>query len=200
MARIGLSKPYIATYVNNSGTVTYSARTVLGKYTNIDVSLDSSDENILYADNGPAESDSQFSGGTVTITTDDLRAAAFKTALGLVEEAIAATMATTTPTPKWMVFNDSQAAPYFALGGIIKKKVDGAYKWQAFILEKIKFRNPDLSVATQGETIEWQTPELEATILRSDASGHPWYRMSTELDSEEDAIAAIEAYLAVTGG
>lgn len=197
MARIGLSKPYIAIYVNTAGTVTYSARTVLGKYTNIDMSLDSADENILYADNGPAESDSQFSGGTVTVTTDDLRAEAFKTALGLVEESISGV---TTGSPKWMVFNDSQAAPYFALGGIIKKKVDGAYKWQAFILEKIKFRNPDLSVATQGESIEWQTPELEATILRSDASGHPWYRMSTELDSEEDAIAAIEGYLVVAGG
>lgn len=197
MARIGLSKPYIATYVNTSGTVTYSARTVLGKYTNIDMSLDSADENILYADNGPAESDSQFSGGTVTVTTDDLRAEAFKTALGLVEESITGV---TTGSPKWMVFNDSQNAPYFALAGIIKKKVDGAYKWQAFVLEKIKFRNPDLSVATQGETIEWQTPELEATILRSDASGHPWYRLSTELDSEEDAVAAIEGYLAVAGG
>lgn len=197
MARIGLSKPYIATYVNTNGTVTYSARTVLGKYTNIDMSLDSADENILYADNGPAESDSQFSGGTVTVTTDDLRAEAFKTALGLVEETISGV---TTGSPKWMVFNDSQNAPYFALGGIIKKKVDGAYKWQAFILEKIKFRNPDLSVATQGETIEWQTPELEATILRSDASGHPWYRLSTELDSEEDAVAAIEGYLVVAGG
>lgn len=195
MARIGLSKPYIATYVNTNGTVTYSARTVLGKFTNIDMSLDSADENILYADNGPAESDSQFSGGTVTVTTDDLRAEAFKTALGLVEESISGV---TSGSPKWMVFNDSQNAPYFALAGIIKKKVDGAFKWQAFILEKIKFRNPDLSVATQGETIEWQTPELEATILRSDASGHPWYRLSTELDSEEAAVAAIEGYLVVT--
>lgn len=197
MARIGLSKPYIATYVNTNGTVSYSARTVLGKYTNIDVSLDSADENILYADNGPAESDSQFSGGTVTVTTDDLRAEAFKTALGLVEEAISGV---TDGSPKWMVFNDNQNAPYFALAGIIKKKVDGAYKWQAFVLEKVKFRNPDLSVATQGETIEWQTPELEATILRSDASGHPWFRLSTDLDSEEDAVAAIESYLPVAGG
>lgn len=198
MARIGLSKPYIATYVNNNGTVTYSARAMLGKYTEIDMSLDSADENILYADNGPAETDSQFSGGTVTVSTDDLRADVFKTVFGLVEEAIATTMATTTPTPKWMVFNDSQASPYFALAGVIKKKVDGAYKWQAFVLEKVKFRNPDLSVTTQGDTIEWQTPELEAMILRSDASGHPWYRLSTELDSEEDAAAAIEDYLTVT--
>lgn len=196
MALIGLSKPYIATYVNTSGTVTYSARTVLGKYTNLDLSLDSADENILYADNGPAESDSQFSGGTVTVTTDDLLASAFKTALGLTEQAISTTV--TTATPKWMVFDDSQNAPYFALGGIIKKKVNGAYKWVCFVLEKIKFRNPDLSVATQGETIEWQTPELEATILRSDASGHPWFRMSSELDSEEDAIAILEDYMTVT--
>lgn len=195
MARIGLSKPYIATYVNNNGTVTYSARAVLGKYTEIDMSLDSADENILYADNGPAETDSQFSGGTVTVTTDDLRADVFKTVFGLVEEAITGV---TSGSPKWMVFNDSQAAPYFALGGIIKKKVDGAYKWQAFVLEKVKFRNPDLSVTTQGETIEWQTPELEAMILRSDASGHPWYRLSTELESEEAAAAAIESYLTVT--
>ena len=198
MANIGLSKPYIATYVNTSGTITYSARTVLGKYTEIDISLDSADENVLYADNGPAETDSQFSGGTVTVTTDDLRPDAFKTALGLVEAAIAATMATTNPTPKWLVFDDDQAAPYFALGGIVKKKVDGAYKYQAFILEKVKFKNPDLSLTTQGETVEWQTPELEATILRSDAAKHPWYRISTLLDSEEDAVAAIEAYLTVT--
>lgn len=198
MANIGLSKPYIATYVNTSGTITYSARTVLGKYTEISISLDSADENVLYADNGPAETDSQFSGGTVTVTTDDLRPDAFKTALGLMEAAIAATMATTNPTPKWLVFDDDQAAPYFALGGIVKKKVDGAYKYQAFILEKVKFKNPDLSLTTQGETVEWQTPELEATILRSDAAKHPWYRISTLLDSEEDAVAAIEAYLTVT--
>ena len=195
MARIGLSKPYIATYVHTNGTVTYSARAMLGKYTEIDMSLDSADENILYADNGPAETDSQFSGGTVTVTTDDLRADVFKTVFGLVEEAITGV---TSGSPKWMVFNDSQASPYFALAGVIKKKVDGAYKWQAFVLEKVKFRNPDLSVTTQGDTIEWQTPELEAMILRSDASGHPWYRLSTELDSEEDAAAAIEGYLTVT--
>lgn len=197
MANIGLSKPYIATYVNTAGTITYSARTVLGKYTNLEISLDDANDNNLYADNGIAESDSQFSGGTATITTDDLRPAAFKTALGLVESAIATTV-TASENPKWMVFDDDQSAPYFALGGVLKKKVDNAYAYQAFVLEKIKFRNPDLSVATQGETIEWQTPELEATIERSDAAKHPWYRISTLLGSEDDAVAVLEDYLSVS--
>lgn len=198
MANIGLSKPYIATYVNTDGVVTYSARAVLGKFTQIDIALDSADDNILYADNGPAEIDSQFSGGSVTCTTDDLRPDVFKTALGLIEAEIATTIATTSPTPKWLVFDDRQVAPYFALAGIVKKKVDGAVKWQAFVLEKVKFKNPDLSLTTQGETVEWQTPELEAAILRSDAANHPWYRISTLLDSEEDAVAVIEDYLTVT--
>lgn len=198
MARIGLSKPYIATYVNTDGTVTYSARMKLGKFTEIDISLDNADENVLFADNGPAETDTQFSGGTVTATTDDLRAEVFKIALGLVEEEIAASLETT--GAKWMVFDDNQAAPYFALAGVIKKKVDGNIRWQAFVLEKIRFRNPDVAVTTQGETIEWQTPALEAAILRSDAPTHKWFRISTELVSEEDAEAAIEAYLVVAGG
>lgn len=198
MANIGLSKPYIATYVNTSGTITYSARAMLGKFTELSIALDSSEENILYADNGPAETDSSFAGGTVTCTTDDLRPDVFKTALGLIEAAIATTIATTTPAPKWLVFDDQQNAPYFALGGIIKKKVDGAFKWQAFVLEKIKFKNPDLSLSTQGESIEWQTAELEASILRSDATNHPWYRISTLLDTEADAVAVIEDYLKVT--
>jgi phi13 family phage major tail protein len=197
MANIGLSKPYIATYKNTSGTVTYTARTTLGKYTNIDISLDATDDNILYADNGPAETDSQFAGGTVTVTTDDIDPSAFATAMGITPVAIATTV-TATSSPNWMIFDDDQAAPYFALAGIIKKMVGGVYKYQAFVLEKVRFKNPDLSLATQGETIEWQTPELEATILRSDAAKHPWYRITDFLGSEADAVAIIEDYLTVT--
>lgn len=197
MAMIGLSKPYVAVYKNTSGTVTYTKRLLLGKYTNLDISLDNADDNIFYADNGPAESDSTvFTSGTATVTTDDLRPEAMKDALGLTEETISTT--TTTTSPKWLVFDDDQEAPYLALGGIIKKKVDGAVKWCAFVLEKIRFRNPGMSLATQGETIEWQTPELEASIYRSDAAKHPWYRISNLLDSEADAIAILEAYLTVT--
>lgn len=197
MAMIGLSKPYIATYSASGTTVTYTARSLLGKYTNLDISLDSADDNVFYADNAPAENDgSTFTGGTATITTDDLRPDAMKLALGLTEETITGTGITTT-SPKWLVFDDDQAAPYFALGGIIKKKVDGEIKWVAFVLEKIQFRNPGMSLATQGESIEWQTPELEASIYRSDAAKHPWYRISNLLASEADAVTVLEGYLAI---
>ena len=50
----------------------YSDGGLLGKAVELSMELEGADANILYADNGPAESASQFAGGTLTITTDDL--------------------------------------------------------------------------------------------------------------------------------
>ena len=194
MATIGLSKPYFAKYSNTGSTVTYSGGALLGKYTELSIELDDQDANNLYADNEVAETDSQFSGGTATITTDDLRPDAMVASLGVKEEAITSEDITT-ETPKWYVFDDDQKIPYGGLGGIIKKKVDGTIKWAAFILNKIQFRTPGFAFTTQGETIEWQTQELVAAILRSDAQKHPWFRMSSFMDSEADAEAAVKQYL-----
>ena len=196
MAMIGLSHPFIAKYANNGTTVTYSDGVSLGKFTNLSISIDDPGRNDFYADNGIAESDnSVFTSGTVTVTTDDLTPASLVKALGLTEESIAATIATTTPAPKWMVFSDSQSVPFIGLGGVIKRIVGGVTKWQAFVLNKVRLANPSLTVATQGETIEWQTSELGGAIYRSDRSDHRWYQISTYLDSEADAIAAVEAFL-----
>ncbi len=194
MAMIGLSKPYIAVYANNGSTVTYSGLTTLGRYTNLDISLNDSGSNDFYADNGIAESDSGiFGGGTVTITTDDLTPASLVTALGLTQENIAATTATT--SPKWQVYGDSQSIPFIGLAGIVKKRVNGATKYVAVVLNKVKLSNPGLSVATQGESIEWQTQQISGSIYRSDATDHRWQQVSTPLDSEEDAVAAINSLL-----
>lgn len=65
MATIGLSKPYYALYQESGGTVTYSGGGLIGKATEMSLELEGADANILYADNGPAESDNQFAGGTV---------------------------------------------------------------------------------------------------------------------------------------
>lgn len=196
MAMIGVSKPYVAVYSNTGSTVSYTGLTTLGKYTNLDLSLDDAGANDFYADNAIAESDNRaFAGGSLTITTSDLDPAALKTVLGLVEEAIAATVATTTPVPKWLVNGDGQQIPYVGIGGIVKMQINGEIKYQAIVLNKVLLRNPGLSIATQGETIEWQTPTIEGRVYRSDAADHRWRMVSTYLDSDADAIAAITAVL-----
>ena len=197
MAKIGLSKPYYAIYSNTGTTVTYSNGGVIGKYTEFSLELEDGDNNILYADNGPAESDNSFAGGTATVTTDDLIAERMLAILGLKKEAITEP-ALSTKDAYWLVFDDDQDTPYIGLGGIIKKKINNATKYQAFILTKIQFTNPGLEAVTQGETIEWQTQELSATIMRSDEAKARWFMISNELDSEEDAEKIIKAHLNIT--
>lgn len=197
MATIGLSKPYFAKYDASTGTPVYSDGGLMGKYTELSISLNTSDDNILYADNGPDESDKQFSGGSASLTTNDLLAPVMAKVLGLTEEAISADDMTTA-TPKWLLFDDDQVIPYLGVAGIIKKQINGITKWWAYILPKVQLSNPGLAATTQGDTITWQTQSLTATIMRSDEPKHRWFMLSNELDSESDAEKAIKAFLSIT--
>lgn len=197
MATIGLSKPYYAVYSNSGSTVTYANGATFGKATEISIDLNDGNSNILYADNGPAETDTQFSGGTVTITTDELSAASLTTALGMDDEAISIASVTTTGA-KWLINNDDQVVPYVGIGGIAKKMIGGSIKYVAIILDKVKLRNFGNAITTQGETIEWQTPSLTGDIFRSDNSKHDWRRITTPLDTEAEAEACIKSYFSIT--
>lgn len=197
MATIGLSRPYYALYSNSGSTVTYSSGGVAGKYTEINLSLDNASDNDFYSDNGIAETDPGFAGGNVTISTDDLRPAIAEALLGLDTETITLDGLATT-SPKWLDFNDNQAAPFCGFGGIIKKKVDGAIKYVAFAFPKIKFRNPNIEATTQGKEISWQVSQLIADISRSDATDHKWFRMSSLLDTEADGEAIVKSFLNIT--
>lgn len=197
MARIGLSKPYVAAYSASGTTVTYASGASIGKFTKLELQLNSS-ENKFYADNGVAESDDQFGGGTVTISTDDLSPAAFKQVLGLAEENITGVSGVTTEGAKWQIFNDDQAIPFLGLGGVVKKKVGGAVKWVGIAFDRVQFRNPNETFETQGETVVWNTPELIADIFKSDNTKHSWRRVTTLLSSEAEAEAAVKAFLSIT--
>ena len=185
MATIGLSKPFFAIYSENGGVVSYANGSVLGKYTALQLQLENASENILYAG---------FAGGTFSVTTDDLRPDIAKAIFGLTEETISA-QDVTTAGAKWQVNDDDQVIPYLGVGGVLTKKVDGEVKYVAFVLEKVQFQNNGMDVTTQGETIEWQTPTLEGRLFRSDNAKHSWRRLSTLLDSEAEAVAAVKGLI-----
>ena len=198
MATIGLSRPYIARYTNAGTTVSYAGGRLLGKATELSIELNDNNSNILYADNAPAEQDNQFSGGSITITTDELRPQAVLSALGMVQESLAAVTDITTPGAAWLVNNDSQSVPYVGFGAVAMKMINGATKYVGIVLDKVQFRNPNDSITTKGETIEWQTPQLTGTIFRSDKSGHDWKRITTPLDTEAEADLAVREYLGIS--
>lgn len=193
MATVGLSKPYYATYTNSGSTVTYGTPAVLGKAVELSVELEGGDSNVLYADNAPAESVSTFAGGTLTITTDDLLLEPAAAILGMTVSDV------TTPEGDEIVFKADQTVPYVGFGAVVKKIQSNAPKWLAVVFPKVQFQNPGLSATTQDETIEWQTPELTANIMRDDTVDAVWQRWAM-FDTEADAESYIKSKLGVTSG
>ena len=183
MAVIGLSKPYYATYTNTSGTVTYGDLISLAKAREMSIDLNDAEDVILYADNGPAERAAGFTGGTLTLTIDELSIAAAGAILGVSP----ANSTSPSGTGNTLTFGGTTAAPYLGFGIVVKKQVSNSIKWMAVALKKVQFHMPNIEAVTQGETIEFQTPELTATILRDDSSSQNWAAWAM-FDSEDNAV------------
>lgn len=197
MAVIGLSKPYYGIYSVSGTTVSYADGAVMGKATEANIEIDTTEDNNLYADNAIAETDRSFAGGTLTLSTDDLSQEVAKAILGLTENTITGIEGVTDTSVKELVYDDTQTTPYLGVGFIVKKKVGGAYKWRAVVLSKVMFSVPADAATTQGESIEWQVPELSATIMRDDSATHMWKREAT-FTTEAQAEAYIKARLNIT--
>lgn len=197
MAVIGLSKPYYGIYSATGNAVSYANGAVMGKATEANIEIDTTEDNNLYADNAIAETDRSFAGGTLTLSTDDLSQEVTKAILGLTENTITGIEGVTDTSVKELVYDDTQTTPYLGVGFIVKKKVGGAYKWRAVVLSKVMFSVPADAATTQGESIEWQVPELSATIMRDDSATHMWKREAT-FTTEAQAEAYIKARLNIT--
>lgn len=174
MATIGVSKPYYAKYNAVDGKVSYSGGGVMGKMTELDISIETSEDNNLFGDNGIAESDRTFSNGTLTASTTDLSQEVIKDLLGVVEQDLEEIPGITDTGVKELSFDDNQVTPYLGTGFIIKKMVNHMTFWRAIVLTKVMFSVPSDSATTQGESIEWQVPELSGTIMRDDGETHRW--------------------------
>ena len=196
MATIGLSKPYYAIYAEAGGVVSYSDGAVMGKATEANISIETTEDNNLYGDNGLAETDRRFANGTLTLSTTDLSQEVSKAILGLTEQAITGIDGVTDTSVKELVYDDAQVTPYLGVGFIIKKKVNGAYKWRGVVLPKVMFSVPEAAATTQGESIEWQTPELTGAIMRDDSATHAWKKEAT-FTTEAQAEAYIKARLGI---
>ena len=197
MAVIGLSKPYYGIYSATGNAVSYANGAVMGKATEANIEIDTTEDNNLYADNAIAETDRSFAGGTLTLSTDDLSQDVAKAILGQTENTITGIEGVTDTSVKELVYDDTQTTPYLGVGFIVKKKVGGAYKWRAVVLSKVMFSVPADAATTQGESIEWQVPELSATIMRDDSETHMWKREAT-FTTEAQAEAYIKARLNIT--
>lgn len=195
MVTIGYSKPYVALYSGSGGKDTYTSGMSLGGGVSYTDSIEVADDNDFYADNRVDETESGvFTSGEATMNVNYLSPAAAKMILGLTNQ-------TTVGDVQWDDYDDDANPPDVGYGHVKKVMNDGVIQYIAFVLPRIKFALPNESAETQGENIDWQTQELTATIMRSLNGKHKWRSgVPTPFDTEEEAEAAVVAYLSQTAG
>lgn len=194
MAFIGLAVPIAARYSDDGfGNITYTGGRRFAKAVEFQTAFGDKKSNNLYADNSIAESQNSFSGGTITLKTDNLDAEASKLILGLTEEEIHYNG----KTAKTLVDKASDTSPYLGFGIIMKGQNSGKPGYVAVILPKVVFSTPADSAKTQGESIEWQTPTITGTIMRDDQPDPAW-RYRAEFPTEAAAAEFIKWFLGMT--
>lgn len=185
----GFSLPYVALYTANGGTVTYSQGQRLARGVQVSIEAEAEDDNIFYADNISAESaPGIFTSGTATFTVDGLKLAAEQLIMGI----------PAADSEGFIHYGENLTIPYVGVGFVCRYMEDGVTSYVPYILTKCRFVTPGVDAQTATETIEWQTQEITATLLRDDTQNHDWKLVGTEQTTEALAEAKIKAKFNIT--
>ena len=180
----GFSKPYVALYNNNNGTITYSSGQALARGVEVQIEPEVTDDSTFYADNVIAESEAGvFNGGTLTLTVDGLKDAANKLIYGLPEA-----------SQGWYDYDNSQAIPFVGIGFVVRYQEEGVVSFVPMILTKVLFNEYGVNANTQEEEIDWQTAELTAQIFRDDSAKQVWKKVGSAQTSEALALEQITSF------
>ena len=130
-------------------------------------------EATLYADDGAAEIVKEFKSGTLSLGVDDLGGS------------VASDLTGATIDNNGVVVSTAEDGGTPVAIGFRAKKSNGKYRY--FWLYRVKFGIPATALATKGDSITFNTPTIEGTIMRRNkvdgAGKHPWKVEATEGDT-----------------
>ena len=178
MANIGLRGIKMA--ILDEATNEYSGGVTIGKAIKADIQISSNDVK-LYAEDAVAESDQSFKSGKITIGVDDISTENQGLALGhqVSEEGE-------------LISRADDIAPYMGVGFYAVKKKNNKLKYRAIVFLKVQFSEPNDTSETKGETVSFQTPSIEGSILVN--KNREWKKEKT-FETEEEAIEYINEKL-----
>ena len=193
MAGIGLYGVFYAKATVNSSTgvlTGYNGVQTMGKAISASFEPTTVDDNPLYANNGIAERDvSASSGGTLDLTLDRLKEAAYADLFGLTQKAT--TVLTDVGGTGFEFSGDELSNPVGVAFVRWNQEDNSRSHYDAIIYSYVVFSPPSDSCQTLGKTVEWQTPEISGTVYGSTLCGaKPWkqiYHFPTQ--------AACEAFI-----
>ena len=193
----GYSQPIVAKYVYNQGAISYTNKTPLARGVEVNIEVEIGDATNFFADNTIAESVAgQFNGATATLTVDGLKDAARDLIAGLVTSKSISVNTASVTTVSAKAYDDAQVIPYVGIGFVVRYMENGVTTYASVILPKAQFSPESITAATQGESVEFQTTELQATVMRADDANHTWKVVAADQTTEAAAVATINAYFA----
>ena len=164
MATIGMDKLYYAKITEaEDGEETYDTPVILAKAISAELSVELA-EATLYADDGASEVVKDFKSGKLTLGVDDIGITAAQDLTGAAADDNGV-----------LISAGENIAPPVAIG-FRALRANGKYRY--FWLYRVIFGIPATNLQTKGDSITFQTPSIEGTVMRRnkpDAKGtHPW--------------------------
>ena len=178
MASIGL-KSFKYAKLNEDGKTYGEIKTLAGAI-ECKVTLDLSEAS-LYANDTLKEQVSLFKSGTLTAGIDDDDDSVFAELLGK-----------TVDEQTGVVTSNTEDLPiYVGFGHIVSKIVNGEKKYKVEFFPKVKFKPFIPDSKTKGDSLEFTTPSVEATIFENDNGD--WEKHSV-CDTESEANTLLESF------
>lgn len=184
MAKIGLNNFWysVATFAGD-GTFTYGTPASPGKAVTFSFTPTLADAE-LYADDTLQEVDNQVTGADVTLGIDRSDDTTMNALLGHtfgVGDAAATQISST---------ND--VAPYVGVGRVTRLMQDNVQKFRATVIKLIKFSEPSEEDNTRGESVTFNTYELQGK-MKIPADGN--WRVRETFDTLQDAVDFVKGQL-----
>ena len=182
MAGIGLYGVFFKKCVKEEGVTTgyEGTLTMMGKAVNASFEPNTPDENPLYANNGVAENDSSSgSGGTLTMTLDRMTLDVASTLYGTTVQEVSVQVGGETVNGTEIAYKGSEQSVPVGVAYIKLHQEDGIRNHEVVFYREATFTRPGDEAETMGESIEWQTPEVEGIVAGLQGTGdEPWFRQS----------------------
>ena len=200
MAKIGMYGVFYAKAVLKQNVVVgYTGGVkMMGQAISADFSPSKPSENPLYANNGVAENDSSgASGGTLKTTLDRLTMDAAADLYGLKVKEVSVTVDGQEVKGKSLDYTGTEQSAPVGVAYIRETQEDGTHSHEVVLYRRVVYSMPGEKAKTMGKdrAIEWQTPELEASVFGLEVDGtNSWYR-SVVFPTQAAAIAFIRQEL-----
>jgi len=180
VATIGLDNMVYAKITEDAGGVeTYAVPQILAKAIKADLNIETADA-ALYADDALAYAIKAFKGGKLSLGVEDIGVA------------VAADLTGASVDDNGVLVASGEDDGVLVAVGFRALKPDNHYRY--FWLYRVKFAVPSTNLQTKGDSIQFQTPTVEGTIMRrnkADANGkHAWKAEVTEGDPGVAAVIA----------